>query len=512
MGLAQGETIHGLTVLKVMGVGATASVYLVRNEKTGTNCALKVLERTSDEIRRRLVDEGRAQAKLRHPNIVQVFETVEIKGQPALLMEYVHGPSLEWLLAEKGKLSIAAADCVAVGLLAGMTHAHGMGIIHRDLKPGNVLLQRVGMLWTPKIADFGVAKILDLDLAKGRSRTQTGGALGTPAYMAPEQIRDAKSVDIRADIYSLGTIFYEMLTGEPVFPGDDLLTIFTAVVAGSYTPAQIRVPDIPSRMNNVVERCLRSEPDDRFPSCREVLHAWQVYEVPSAPSPLMKGGPFSASTRRATPRKGARDRASSGLVFTKRKSWRRLLRPVAALTVLALIGLLIPGMQVASGLPSVDGPNFQALAKSARTDANYELLYWLRHGEDAQSDLALDALLERWDAGHHELEIEFLTFVGEGERHRHQRALGMLVDRVDPWRLVGLIDHANPEVRLLIVDVLVHSAAESGREPELEPVLTSRWKKETSVRVQRRLAGELKRIRGKHGRVHDGVPVRAGLH
>ena len=509
MGLAQGETIHGLTVLKEIGVGAPATVYLVRNEKTSTNCALKVLDRTSEEIRRRLLDEGRAQAKLQHPNIVEVYETIEIKGQPALLMEYVHGPSLEWLIEERGRLSVAAADCVAVGLLAAMTHAHSMGIIHRDLKPGNVLLERVGMLWKPKIADFGVAKILDRDLARGRARTQTGGALGTPAYMAPEQIRDAKNVDIRADIYSLGTLFYEMLTGEPVFPGDDLLTIFTAVVAGSYTPANIRVPDIPSRMNDVIERCLKSDPDDRFPSCREVLQAWQVYETVSRPSPLLA----TEKSLRVEARQRIRGtRASSGLVFRKRRPLRRLLRPLAVLAVLVGLGAVIPGLQVASGLPSTEGPNIAAIATDPSTEANYELLYWLRHGEDPQSRRALEALMDRWDAGQDELEDELITFVSEGELPRHQRALGMVVERVDPWRLVGLMDHGDPEVRLTVMDVLVFHAAETEQEPQLEPILTARWKKETSARVQRRLANELERIRGKHGRVHDGVPVRKGLH
>ena len=510
MGLEQGESIHGYTVLKEIGSGATASVYLVREDQSGKNFALKVLDRTSEDIRRRLIDEGRAQAKLQHPNIVQVFDTVEVKGQPALLMEYVHGPSLEWLLEEKGPLSIAAADCVAVGLLAAMTHAHSMGIIHRDLKPGNVLLQRVGMLWTPKIADFGVAKILDRGLAKGRARTQTGGALGTPAYMAPEQIRDAKSVDVRADIYSLGTIFYEMVTGEPVFPGDDLLTIFTAVVAGGYISAKKRVPELPDRMNEVIDRCLEPVPDDRFPSCREALQAWQVYEVPSRPSPLSKNRTLETSGLRQSPMRAERRRESSVLVFEKRRPVRRFLRPLAILAAIGLVGVMIPGLQVANGLQSDEMPEIDVTA--SEVEVTYELLYWLRHGEDLQSQQSLEKLLDRWDAGYDDVETELLTFAGEGDLPRHQSALNALIERVDPWRLTALIDHRDADVRLLVVGVLVDEAATSQREPELEPLLTEQWKKETSARVQRRLAEELKRIRQKHGRVHDGVPVRSRLH
>ncbi len=503
MPLAIGETINGCTVLQRLGAGATACVHLVRHEASGVLYALKVLEHTSEDIRRRLVDEGKAQRQLKHPNIVDVFDIMEVDGQPALLMEYVDGPSLESVL-EQGPMSIASADGVAVSLLAAMSHAHSLGIIHRDLKPGNVLLQRLGTLWYPKIVDFGVAKILGRDQNQGRVRTQTGSALGTPAYMAPEQIRDAKNIDVRADIYSLGAIFYEMLTGQPVFPGEDLLTIFAAVVQGEYIPIREAAPHVPERMAMVVDRCLLIEPADRFPSCRETLSAWQsckgiLRATPLPVSPVTVGPPTTV----------AKPRPFSLGPLPRIREVHTLLRPIAALSLVAVVGMLVPGMQDAIGLPSVDIPDTEMLATDA--DATGQLMDWLRHGDDGQSALAWEILLARWDAGTDDLEQDMLAFAGEGSRPRNQRALEAITTRADPWLLVDFLEHADPDMRVTALDALVGAVADTDRETELEPILAERRRNEKNLRVQHRLTEELKRLRGKHGRDYQGIPVRTRL-
>ena len=508
MALVIGDSVLGCTILKELGAGATAAVYLVRHESSGGHYALKVLEHTSEDIRVRMVDEGEAQSRLKHPNIVNVHEILEIDGQPALLMDYIDGPSLEAVLESSGRLSLAAADGVAVGLLAAMAHAHAAGIIHRDLKPGNILLERSGALWIPKVADFGVAKILGRDEGRGRARTQTGSALGTPAYMAPEQIRDAKSIDVRADLYSLGTIFYEMLCGEPVFPGEDLLTIFSAVVSAQYEPLENRVPDLPDRMQTVVERCLSLDPDDRYPSCRVALEAWQAYAVPNRPIGIVK----------PTALAGVKDSAvlppvgtALPTVLPQLETRQSKSRVIAALALVAVWAIVFPGMQVASGLTSAEIPDLEDLWEDPEPSASGELMGWLRGGDDGQSAVAWEIILSRWDAGIDDPEDALVAFATEGNRPRHHRAMEAVATRGDPWRLLVVLDHRSSNMRAAAIETIVLAAADTDREAELEPIFAERLKHESSLRVQRQLSDELQRIRTNHGRDYDGVPVRSRL-
>jgi serine/threonine protein kinase len=231
--LRVGEQVGGQYVVEAaLGSGGMGQVWQVRQRGSGARLALKVLHITSTEAAARIEREGRLQGALRHPNIVPVERMLTIGGQPALLMERIAGPSLAALLREHS-LSVPQADALAAGLFAGIGAAHRAGIVHRDLKPANVLLDRRGDTIVPRITDFGLARpsAPEVDL------TTSGSALGTPQHIAPEQIRSARHVDKRADLWALGCILYERACGQRAFDGEDVYGIFRAVMEGEYIDA-----------------------------------------------------------------------------------------------------------------------------------------------------------------------------------------------------------------------------------------------------------------------------------
>jgi len=278
--LDAGAEVDRYVVEEVLGAGGTAMVYLVRHQQLGTAHALKVLTISSSAIKERMLREGRVQATLNHPNVVAVTDVVDIDGAPGLLMERIEGPSLERALG-KYKLTMGDAELLFRGILSGVAAAHDRGLVHRDLKPANVLLQRSQQGFVPKVTDFGLAKALagDPDLA----HTRSGIAMGTPSYMAPEQIRDARSVDQRADLWSLGCLLYELTTRRRTFPGDEALAIYNAVTEGRFVPPRKLVPDVPDRIEQAIHGCLRVDRNERIPSCEalfEVLDGARSWPLP----------------------------------------------------------------------------------------------------------------------------------------------------------------------------------------------------------------------------------------
>lgn len=283
--LAAGHEVDRYVIEAPLGRGGMAVVYRVRHRQLGTEHALKLLTLPAPSIRDRLLQEGRAQAALRHPNIVAVTDVVEVHGAPGLVMDLVAGPTLAELLRRR-ELSIAQVDALGRGILCGVRAAHERGLVHRDLKPGNILLAAEGTALVPKIADFGLAKILGGPA--GPALTRTGLAMGTPAYMAPEQIRNAKGVDERADLFSVGAVLYEMLTAERAFPGEDTFEVFSQVTSGRYRPIEELRPDAPSRMVEAVRRALEPDRERRVASCEALSELWTGGPEPaSAP-----GGPW----------------------------------------------------------------------------------------------------------------------------------------------------------------------------------------------------------------------------
>jgi serine/threonine protein kinase len=280
------------TVEAAVGEGGMATVYRVRHRKLGSTHALKVLNLPAVSIRERLMAEGRVQATLRHRNVVAVTDVVEVSGAPGLIMEYIDGPTLRSLL-KSHRMTIEQADVLGRGIIAGVAAAHRYDLVHRDLKPANVLLAVTDEGLVPKVADFGLAKILASD--GDDSQTRSGASMGTPQYMAPEQIRDSKSVDRRADIFSLGAMLYELVCGRRAFDGADMLEIFNSICQGRYTPPGELVSDLPEPMSRAIIGALQVERDQRIGSCGELLATWkgEVFDPNQDEEPL--SGPWSGS-------------------------------------------------------------------------------------------------------------------------------------------------------------------------------------------------------------------------
>ena len=264
MDLGPGQVVDRYTVVDKIGRGGMAEVYRVRHNTLGTDHALKVLSLNIPSIRERLIQEGRVQALLQHPHIVAVTDVLDVQGSPGLLMQLVKGPSLEdWLSCNRPSLPEALRIFRAI--LEALEEAHRLEIVHRDLKPGNVMLSTQRGVLQPKVTDFGLAKLLAEEASP--TRTRTGLPMGTPAYMSPEQITDAKTVDLRTDIFALGCILYELTCGQMAFIGANTLEVFNAVAGGDYAPPRTLVPDLPDPVVRAIHGCLQQQRELRIPSC-----------------------------------------------------------------------------------------------------------------------------------------------------------------------------------------------------------------------------------------------------
>jgi serine/threonine protein kinase len=242
-----------LEIIALLGQGGMGAVYKVRQPRLNRFVALKILspEKQNDpQFAERFEREARALAWLTHPNIVTVYDFGETQGNYYLLMEFVDGMTLRQLLQAR-RLAAAEALAIVPQICQALQYAHEQGIIHRDIKPENILLDKKGQV---KIADFGIAKLLDQD-PQNISLTGAADVVGTPHYMAPEQIEKPQTVDHRADIYSLGVVFYEMLTGE--------------LPLGNFQPPSQKV-QIDVRLDEVVLHALEKEPDRRYQQVSEV--------------------------------------------------------------------------------------------------------------------------------------------------------------------------------------------------------------------------------------------------
>ncbi len=278
--MKDGEHIDRFLVEATIGIGGMATVFRVRHRQLHTLHALKMLKVSNPALAGRLLQEGRIQAGLKHPNVVAVADVVEHEGSIGLLMELVEGSSLEDCLREGPMLYDEALE-IFRQVLAGMAAAHAAGVTHRDLKPANILLANEGGHLVAKVTDFGIAKVIRAE--EGGDNTRTGMGMGTPGYMAPEQVTDAAGVDLRADVFALGAIFYEMLSGRRAFKGADQLDTLNRTVKGVYAPLSRVVPGIPAVVDAVVRRALSVHREDRFPDCPSMVEA--LLAAPGATSP-----------------------------------------------------------------------------------------------------------------------------------------------------------------------------------------------------------------------------------
>lgn len=270
-----GAELGRYVLVRLLGAGGQGQVWLARHRELGSLHAIKILGDGRAGVVERLRQEGRLQAATSHPNIVRVTDTVEVDGHPALVMEYVDGPTLGALL-EGRRPDVAELDAIGLGILRGAAHAHDRGWVHRDLKPANILLSAEDGVLVPKIADFGLAKVLDEADPQGTAiGTPTRQGVGTPRFMSMEQVAGLRP-DPRMDVFALGAVLFELLTGRPAFPtAEDWAT---AIQRDQY-------PDVdeaaaPARMCAAVRAAL--QPVALRPAtARELLDLWTGVEAGS---------------------------------------------------------------------------------------------------------------------------------------------------------------------------------------------------------------------------------------
>jgi serine/threonine protein kinase len=259
------KTISRYKIIREIGYGATGEVYLAEDTKMGRQVALKILSLryTADPIlKARFMQEASLAAAIIHPNIIKTFELEEYESRPYIVTEYIDGKSLRDLI-DKEDMSFDAVFDVTLQIGEGLRKAHQSGVVHRDLKPGNVLVDRDG--WV-RIIDFGLAKTQgDLSL------TDTGVMMGTPNYMSPEQIRDAKNVDRRADIFSLGVMLYEMLTRQLPFPGKSVETIWQAILHAEPEPLARYKRGVSPGLQHVIDKALDKDLATRYQYIDELI-------------------------------------------------------------------------------------------------------------------------------------------------------------------------------------------------------------------------------------------------
>jgi serine/threonine protein kinase len=257
-----------------LGRGGMATVYRAVDRRLGREVAVKVIHphlRDSVEVASRFHTEAQAVAKLRHPNIVEVYDVSGIdEPEQYLVVELVRGTTLRRLLQEHGRMPPEIAAAIAVEILEALAHAHASGVIHRDLKPENVLIEHRPVSEPPddreprasrvsvKLTDFGIAKLLD-----AQGVTSTGQVLGSPAHMAPEQIEGGE-VDGRSDVFGLGVLLYECMVGHLPFEGSNPAQVLRRVLDGTYPPANIEEPRVGARWSSILDRALMRVRGDRF--------------------------------------------------------------------------------------------------------------------------------------------------------------------------------------------------------------------------------------------------------
>ena len=264
LALGVGDRFGDCTIVSLLGSGAMGQVYLARSPK-GTNYALKILhpelEKRDIDMKRRFLHEAEFAMTIRHRNLVEVRDAGEEpeKGLCYILMEYMPGGSLKDMIDDKGALPIDLAISYVSQIAYALALAHRNGVIHRDIKPDNILFTADGV---PKLADLGIAKFLSD--SQSSTLTMKGHILGTPAYMAPEQMMDSHHIDARADIYSLGVVLYEMLTGNRPNAGSTLMGLLTKAIKGEPLPDVRKMrPEVSTSIAYVLSLMCAPKPEDR---------------------------------------------------------------------------------------------------------------------------------------------------------------------------------------------------------------------------------------------------------
>lgn len=276
--LTVGQKIGHYQILSTLGKGGMGEVYLAHDGKLGRKVALKILPAAFTQNRERLhrfQQEARATSALNHPNILTIFEIGEADGRHYIAAEFIEGETLKQLIAS-GPAKLSETLDIAEHVASALSAAHGAGIVHRDIKPDNIMMRRDGIV---KVLDFGLAKLTPTqsgssdpeDSTRALVKTSAGVVMGTVAYMSPEQARGLV-VDARSDIWSLGVVIYQMLTGNTPFPGATSSDIMVSILEREPRSLHSFSQEIPEELEWIVAKALTKDFDDRYQTAREMLN------------------------------------------------------------------------------------------------------------------------------------------------------------------------------------------------------------------------------------------------
>jgi serine/threonine-protein kinase len=371
IGIEVGDTLLGKyrveRVLGVGGMGVVVAAYHLRLDRT---VAIKVLlpdVLEEGDMVARFEREARAAAKIKSDHSVKVYDVGTLDdGTPYMVMEYLEGEDIESLLRRRRSLPIDQAVDLVTQACEVLSEAHALGIIHRDLKPANLFcVPRADGRQSLKVLDFGISKMMCETL------TTVHGIMGSPAYMSPEQIRTPQGVDARADIWALGIVLYEMLTGLTPFNARTLPAILTNIATQHAPPVRRFRLDVPARLEAVVHKCLEKDPADRYASAAELAEALAPF-LRHAPSERSSAPPVSS-------------KSSLPVVFTSSRATEVSDASVgigwlgaAAAILIALVGVLgtLPQAPVASIVPTSHGaavsPSFPHACPSPAPESSVE--------------------------------------------------------------------------------------------------------------------------------------------
>jgi serine/threonine-protein kinase len=297
-----GKAFGKYVVHRQIAEGGMAVVFEARHSKLGHRVALKLLSRElrdKPDLVARFEREARAAARLESPHVCRVLDIdVSDDGRPYIVMEYLEGRDLEQLIRYRAPIPWPESVVYIIEACAAVSVAHRAGIIHRDLKPANLFLADEGQRKIIKILDFGISKVSE---ATDVSSTSTQTMLGTPLYMSPEQVRSARDVDGRADIWSLGVIIYELISGQPPFLRENASGVIAAIVTDPFVPIRQLRPEVPPGLGDAIARALEKNPDARYQRVEDfanalIPHAPQWFKPPNLPTTPGPGrGPLPAA-------------------------------------------------------------------------------------------------------------------------------------------------------------------------------------------------------------------------
>jgi serine/threonine-protein kinase len=277
-------------VIEEVGRGGMAVVYRAHDRSLDREVALKVLHAHlagADESRLRFQREAKAVARLRHRNIIEIYDFAALerdRGPSYIVTEFIEGPTLKAFMEQHRAFFPEVAALIGIEICAAIGHAHELGIIHRDLKPENMMITAAGRL---KLMDFGIAKVID----QQQQMTITGTILGSPAHMAPEML-EGRPLDVRSDLFSVGTILYWLATGRLPFTGQNPHQVLRRILEGDYPDPQQANPEVGAELARIIKRCLALQPEQRFASAAELQRALENVvaglELDDAPDELAR--------------------------------------------------------------------------------------------------------------------------------------------------------------------------------------------------------------------------------